>query len=143
MAQNIRCPSFQILPGLPCFCRILNVAGWEYGLSATTDQPQPVGSCSSPGLVGGGRWPKPGEISLAHRGVLFLDELPEFSSNMLEMLRQPLEDKVISISRSTGSLTYPANFTLIAAVNPCPGGYPGPGHSSLPVQSYSAWIANP
>jgi magnesium chelatase family protein len=84
-----------------------------------------VFTVSYAGLVGGGRWPKPGEISLAHRGMLFLDELPEFGNRMLEMLRQPLEDKIVAISRSAGSLTYPANFTLIASMNPCPCGYFG------------------
>ena len=103
---------------------------------------------SNAGLVGGGRALRPGEITLSHRGVLFLDELPEFSHAALECLRQPLEDKVVTISRASGTVTYPASFMLVAAMNPCPCGFNTHPHkectcSPTTVSRYQKRISGP
>jgi len=108
----------------------------------------PHHTISHAGLVGGGHWPRPGEVSLAHRGVLFLDELPEFGQRTLEVLRQPMEDKVVTIARAQGRLSFPANFMLVAAMNPCPCGYYGdPTHectcSATMVTRYQKRISGP
>ncbi|MCI0711544.1 MAG: YifB family Mg chelatase-like AAA ATPase [Chloroflexi bacterium] len=108
----------------------------------------PHHTISEAGLIGGGSYPRPGEVSLAHRGVLFLDEFTEFGSRTLEVLRQPIEDKFVTISRAKISLTFPANIMLIAAMNPCPCGYLGdPVHectcSTNMIRNYQQKISGP
>ncbi len=110
----------------------------------------PHHTISDVALIGGGSYPKPGEVSLAHNGVLFLDELPEFKKSVLEVMRQPIEDGVVTISRAAQSLTFPANFMLIASMNPCPCGYFGsdvPGHkctcTTSMIQRYVSKISGP
>lgn len=108
----------------------------------------PHHTASQVSLIGGGRVPKPGEVSLSHKGVLFLDELPEFKKSVLEVLRQPLEDGFVTISRAKASLTFPADFMLIASMNPCPCGYLGdPFHECTCTQSnidkYLGKVSNP
>jgi len=108
----------------------------------------PHHTISDAGLIGGGHYPRPGEVSLAHCGVLFLDELPEFKKHVLEVLRQPLEDSQVTISRAVVSLSFPARFMLVAAMNPCPCGYQG--HelhactcTDIAVQRYRSRLSGP
>ncbi len=131
--------------------KIHSVAGRlpaDSALVATRPSRSPHHSISYAGLVGGGAIPKPGEVSLAHNGVLFLDELPEFKKDILEMLRQPMEDNQVTISRASTTLTYPARFMLIAAMNPCPCGYHGDAShecncTSAEIQRYMSRISGP
>jgi magnesium chelatase family protein len=108
----------------------------------------PHHTASNIALIGGGQYPSPGEVTLAHRGVLFLDELPEFGRSVLEALRQPLEDRVVTVSRASGTMRFPADFTLIAAMNPCPCGYWGDNErncvcTSNQINNYQKKISGP
>jgi magnesium chelatase family protein len=106
--------------------KIYSIAGiLKHNMVLSRPVRSPHHTTSNVALVGGGAVPRPGEITLSHRGVLFMDEFPEFPRNVLEALRQPLEDGVVTVSRASGSLTFPAKFTLVAAQNPCPCGYFG------------------
>lgn len=131
--------------------RVHSVAGLTGSLQAlvaTRPFRAPHHTISDAGLIGGGRIPKPGEVSIAHNGVLFLDEMPEFRRNVLEVLRQPLEDGEVCITRSMSSLTYPARFMLACAMNPCPCGYQtDPNHACkctpIQVERYLGHISGP
>ena len=127
---------------------VLGLLPAERALITTRPFRSPHHTISDAGLIGGGTIPRPGEVSLAHNGVLFLDELPEFKKNVLEMLRQPLEDAQVSISRAALSLSYPASFMLVAAMNPCPCGFlSDPQHdctcTALMTQRYRSRLSGP
>jgi magnesium chelatase family protein len=129
--------------------KIHSVAGLTGKAGLIVERPfkSPHHTVSQAGLIGGGSVPKPGEVSLAHLGVLFLDELPEFDRSVLEVLRQPMEDKTVTISRAATSLTFPSNFTLVASMNPCPCGYFGSSRectcSPMQIQRYVGKISGP
>ena len=130
--------------------RVYSVLGLMTGVPLITARPfrAPHHTISDAGLIGGGRQPRPGEVSLAHHGILFLDELPEFHQNVLEALRQPLEERQITIGRAAGTVTFPADVMLVAAMNPCPCGYLGDAQHECrcaigQVQRYRTRLSGP
>src|SRR6187549_3524310 len=130
--------------------KIHSVAGKVKDVGLMNQRPfrSPHHTASSVALVGGGSYPQPGEISLAHNGVLFLDELPEFKREVLEVMRQPLEDREVTISRAKFTITYPSSFMLVASMNPSPGGFfndPSSPTTSSPneMQRYMSKIYGP
>ena len=117
-------------------------------LMATRPFRSPHHTASGPALIGGGTNPRPGELSLAHHGILFLDEFAEFSRNVLETIRQPMEDGVVTIARAKGTMTFPAQFMLVASMNPCPCGYYGADAKKckctpLAVEKYISKLSGP
>lgn len=127
---------------------VLGLIPSDRALIVTRPFRNPHHTVSDAGLIGGGQIPKPGEVSLSHNGVLFLDELPEFKKNVLEVMRQPLEEEKVTISRAATSLTYPARFMLVAAMNPCPCGYYSDPNNectcTIPqIQRYRSKISGP
>ena len=127
---------------------VAGLLGGERALIATRPFRNPHTTISDAGLIGGGSMPRPGEVSLAHNGVLFLDELAEFRRNVLEVLRQPLEDAKVTLSRAATSLTYPSRFMLVAAMNPCPCGHHGDSQRQCTcaphaVQRYLGRVSGP
>lgn len=128
--------------------KIHSVAGKLKAAGLMSQRPfrSPHHTISNVALVGGGSYPQPGEISMAHNGVLFLDELPEFARSVLEVMRQPLEDREVTISRAKFTVTYPSSFMLVASMNPSPGGFfndGGPHHSAGEMQRYLGKISGP
>lgn len=129
--------------------KIHSIAGLTGKAGLVLERPfrSPHHTISEAGLIGGGSFPRPGEVSLSHNGILFLDELPEFDRSVLEVLRQPLEDKQVTISRAAMSLTFPAFFTMVASMNPCPCGYFGSNReckcSGIQIQRYISKISGP
>ena len=150
-----RVPSIMHAPTLDEYLEILQVQSSagntiNNGCGLRRHRPfrSPHHTISDVGLLGGGTIPGPGEISLAHNGVLFMDEFPEFKRSALEVMRQPMEDRVVTISRSAGKVTFPCNFMLVAAMNPCPCGYLGSKQkecvcSPTQIQRYRARISGP